>query len=59
MILETHAHADHLSGAQFMKDKFPKSKLAIGENIKSVQKLLNIYSILKTLMKMVCNLIYC
>ena len=38
MILETHAHADHLSGAQFMKDKFPKSKLAIGENIKSVQK---------------------
>ena len=38
MILETHAHADHLSGAQFMRDKFPKSKLAIGENIKSLQK---------------------
>lgn len=37
-ILETHAHADHLSGAQFLKDHFPDSKLGIGSNIKIVQQ---------------------
>jgi len=37
-ILETHIHADHLSGAQFLKNKFPAAKIAIGENIKMVQK---------------------
>ena len=37
-ILETHAHADHLSGAQFIKKKYPEAQLAISENIKSVQK---------------------
>ena len=37
-ILETHPHADHLSGSQFIKQAFPKAKLAIGENIKLVQK---------------------
>jgi len=36
--LETHAHADHLSGAQFIKDAFPNSKIAIGSRIKEVQK---------------------
>lgn len=36
-ILETHAHADHLSGSQFLKRAFPESKLAIGKNIKLVQ----------------------
>ena len=36
-ILETHAHADHLSGSQFIKQAFPKSKLAIGKNIQLVQ----------------------
>ncbi len=36
--LETHAHADHLSGSQFIKESFPKSKLAIGKNIQSVQR---------------------
>ncbi len=36
-VLETHAHADHLSGAQVMKDRFPKATLAIGERITKVQ----------------------
>lgn len=37
-ILETHAHADHLSGSQELKKRFSKSILAIGENITQVQK---------------------
>lgn len=37
-ILETHAHADHLSGSQFLKQAFPNAVLAIGANIKQVQK---------------------
>ena len=37
-ILETHAHADHLSGAQLIKKEFPNALLAIGEKIKTVQK---------------------
>lgn len=36
-ILETHAHADHVSGAQILKDKISGSKVAIGANIKKVQ----------------------
>lgn len=36
-ILETHAHADHLSGAQLLKEKIPQAKIAINENIKKVQ----------------------
>ena len=36
-ILETHAHADHLSGAQFLKTR-TGAKIAIGEHIKEVQK---------------------
>ena len=35
--LETHAHADHLSGAQELKNRFPQIKLAIGERITEVQ----------------------
>jgi len=35
-ILETHAHADHLSAAPFLKAK-TRARLAIGENIKAVQ----------------------
>lgn len=35
-ILETHAHADHLSGAQFLKSRVG-GKVAIGEGIRSVQ----------------------
>jgi len=33
MIAETHAHADHLSGAQIVKQKFPGARIAIGEGI--------------------------
>lgn len=36
-ILETHAHADHLSGAQYLKSK-TSAKVAIGIGITSVQK---------------------
>ena len=36
-ILETHAHADHLSAAQFLKKKFD-CPIAIGANITEVQK---------------------
>ena len=35
-ILETHAHADHLSGARYLR-KHLGGKIAIGENIRSVQ----------------------
>ena len=37
-ILETHAHADHLSGAQRLKEWFPRTKLAIGEGITQIQE---------------------
>lgn len=37
-ILETHAHADHLSGSQIIKREFPNAKIAIGENITKVQE---------------------
>jgi glyoxylase-like metal-dependent hydrolase (beta-lactamase superfamily II) len=35
-VLETHAHADHLSGAQWLKRRFG-AKTAIGEHIREVQ----------------------
>ncbi len=38
LILETHAHADHLSSSQLLKQSFPGSKVAIGEKIKIVQQ---------------------
>ncbi len=38
-ILETHAHADHLSGAQHIKNSFPEAKIVIGERITQVQSL--------------------
>ena len=37
-ILETHAHADHISSSQRLKDLFPEAKTAIGEKIKIVQE---------------------
>lgn len=37
-VLETHAHADHLTSAQLFKSEFPKVKIAIGERIKKVQE---------------------
>lgn len=38
-ILETHAHADHLSGSQILKRQFPNAQIAIGEKITEVQKI--------------------
>lgn len=37
-ILETHAHADHLSGSQIIKKEYPNAQIVIGENITKVQK---------------------
>ena len=37
-ILETHAHADHVSGSQVLKSKLPGSKIGIGAKITEVQK---------------------
>ncbi len=37
LILETHAHADHLSSSQLLKQYFPKAKVGISERIKIVQ----------------------
>ena len=36
--LETHAHADHLSGSPYVKAKIG-AKIGIGENIKEVQRI--------------------
>jgi glyoxylase-like metal-dependent hydrolase (beta-lactamase superfamily II) len=38
MIAETHAHADHLSGAQFIKQEHPDAVVAIGAGIRQSQK---------------------
>jgi glyoxylase-like metal-dependent hydrolase (beta-lactamase superfamily II) len=37
-ILETHAHADHVSGSQIMKPHLPGAKVAIGARITEVQE---------------------
>lgn len=36
-ILETHAHADHLTAAQWLKQHFPQAIVGIGEEIRTVQ----------------------
>ena len=36
-LLETHAHADHLTAAQWLKSRFPRAVLGIGEGIRKVQ----------------------
>lgn len=38
-ILETHAHADHLSGSQIIKRDFPDARIAIGSKITKVQEI--------------------
>jgi glyoxylase-like metal-dependent hydrolase (beta-lactamase superfamily II) len=37
-LLETHAHADHLSAAHWLKGKLPGAMLAIGGGIREVQR---------------------
>ena len=36
-LLETHAHADHLSGSQLLKKVYPQARVAIGREISQVQ----------------------
>lgn len=36
-LLETHAHADHLSAGHWLKQQLPRATLAIGAGIRSVQ----------------------
>lgn len=38
LILETHAHADHVTAAQVLKKKFPEARVGIGANIVKVQR---------------------
>ena len=38
-ILETHAHADHITGAQPLKKIFPKARIAMGARIVDVQNI--------------------
>jgi glyoxylase-like metal-dependent hydrolase (beta-lactamase superfamily II) len=42
-ILETHAHADHLSSSQILKQCFPEAVVGIGERIKVVQEVFKSY----------------
>ena len=37
-ILETHAHADHVSGSQVLKKSLPNAKVGIGAKITDVQQ---------------------
>ena len=37
-IIETHVHADHLTGAQVLKKRFPEAKTVIGFNVIQVQR---------------------
>lgn len=37
-ILETHAHADHLSSSQLLKEIYPQAKIGVSKHIKIVQE---------------------
>lgn len=37
-ILESHVHADHLTGAKYLKEKYPSAKTGIGANVTKVQQ---------------------
>jgi len=36
-ILESHVHADHLTGARYLKERFPEAKTGIGAKVTEVQ----------------------
>lgn len=36
-VLETHVHADHITGAQILLEKYPNAKYGIGEGVRDVQ----------------------
>jgi glyoxylase-like metal-dependent hydrolase (beta-lactamase superfamily II) len=36
-VLETHIHADHLTGAAYLREKFPTARYGIGEGVRDVQ----------------------
>ncbi len=38
LIMETHAHADHISGAQMIKEQYPEAQVSIGKNITVIQE---------------------
>lgn len=38
-VLETHAHADHISSSQLFKQSYPKIQVAIGQRITEVQEI--------------------
>ncbi|RLA63402.1 MAG: MBL fold metallo-hydrolase [Epsilonproteobacteria bacterium] len=48
-ILDSHAHADHLTGSQKLKEKIPNAKTGIGANITKVQELFKGFFNLKDL----------
>ena len=37
-LLETHAHADHLTGAQWLRERLPGATVAIGNGIRQTQR---------------------
>lgn len=37
-ILESHVHADHLTGAKYLKSQYPNAQTGIGANVTQVQK---------------------
>ena len=37
-LLETHAHADHLTGAQWLRERLPGATVAIGDGIRQTQR---------------------
>ena len=37
-LLETHAHADHLSGAQWLRERLPGATVAMGNGIRQTQR---------------------
>lgn len=48
-LLETHAHADHISASPLLKKIFPNAKIAIGKYITQVQEVFKEYFQLKDL----------